>query len=438
MKIVKQKLSDPVANVRHLLFTATAVIGVLFFGIGGWAATARLSSAAIAAGQVVVSSTRQTVQHLEGGIISEIAVRDGDYVESGQVLVRLEGTRAGASYDLLLGQFLAALGEKSRLEAERDALAEITWDKQLLADPDNVKAREIIRGQTNVFQTRRDYMFGQQRLVAERKLQIQKEIEGLRAQANADDEQLALLNEERAGVKSLLDKGLEKRPRLLALDRTRASIQGERGDLEARIARAQQSISELNAQLNDLKNRMMTEVVTQLRDSEKMIADLDQRLRAAKDISDRLEIRAPRSGYVVNMAFHTVGGVIDSGRPILDIVPDNDTLLVEARFSIKDIDVLKVGLPAQITLDAYSARTVPPMAGSLVMVSADRLTDPATGEIYYLGRVEVSPEGNDLLDDVKLVPGMQAQVMVYTGERTALDYLFDPFERSINRAFRES
>ncbi|MFC4172943.1 HlyD family type I secretion periplasmic adaptor subunit [Microvirga sp. GCM10011540] len=433
----KQPTGNPLTLVRGALLTGTAVIAVTFFGFGGWAATAPLASASVAQGVVAVHSRRQTIQHLEGGIIAELPVRDGDLVKAGDLLVRLDDTKARASYELLRGQYFAALGEKSRLEAERDGLDQIQWDDELLAEQNAADIKNIMRGQSNVFQSRKEYVAGQDVIIRERQLQSGQEIEALEAQLKAETRKLSLIQEELTGVEELFAKGLEKRPRLLSLQRASAEIEGTRGQLAARIARAKQTISELAAQQSDLKNRMMTEVVGQLRDVEGKIADLGQRLRAGKDVLDRVEIRAPRDGYIVNMAYHTVGGVIEPSKPILDLVPYDDTLVVEARFEPRDIDVLKVGLPAEITLTPYSTRTVPPVAGRLVLVSADSLVDQKTGLAYYAGRVEVDQDELHHLKDVKLVPGMPAQVMVRTGERTALDYLIDPFQKSIHRAFRE-
>lgn len=437
MKIIKQTIPDPARSVRGLLMTGTAVIAVTFFGVGGWAATAPLASASVSSGTVAVSSKRQTIQHLEGGIIAELAVRDGDLVSAGDLLVRLDDTKTRANYELVRGQFLASLGEKSRLEAERDGTREIQWANELLEAKDDPEAQTILRGQTNVFKSRRDYVASQEQLIREKQLQLEQEIEALDAQQKAEARKFSLINEELVGVEDLYRKGLEKRPRLLALQRASAEIEGNRGQLLARMARSRQAISELQVQLSDTKNKMMAEVVGQLRDIESKIADLSQRLRAGKDLLDRVEIRAPRGGYVVNMAYHTVGGVIEAGRPILDLVPTNDALLVETRLDPRDIDVLKVGLPAEITLTPYSTRTVPPVQGTLVTLSADSIVDQKTGISYYAGRVEVDRGELEHLKDVKLVPGMPAQVMIRTGERTALEYLIDPFRKSINRAFRE-
>jgi HlyD family type I secretion membrane fusion protein len=437
MKVFKYSIDDPLRVAKKPLLAGTAVIALTFVGFGGWAATAPLASASIATGTVGVSSRRQTIQHLEGGIIADLKVRDGDFVRTGDLLLRLDDVKARAGYELTRGQYLAALGERARLETERDRVAEIAWPRELLdiqAEPD---IQAIMRGQANVFASRREFVIGQERIIRERQLQLHKEIEALDAQQRAEARKFDLITEELAGVEDLFKRGLEKKPRLLALQRASAEIEGNRGDLLARMARAKQAISELEAQFSDTKNKLMTEVVTLLRDVEGKIADLSQRLRATKDLLNRVEIRAPRDGYVVNMAYHTVGGVIEAGRPILDLVPTDDKLLIDTRLDPKDTDVLKIGLSAEVTLTPYNRRAVPPVPGTLVMLSADSLMDPKTGASYFAGRVEVDRKELEHLPEVRLVPGMPVQVMIRTGERTALEYLVDPFKQSIHRAFRE-
>lgn len=437
MLVTKSKIETPMRSVRRLLLAGVAIIGVTFLGFGGWAATSPIASASVATGQVVVSSRRQTIQHLEGGIVAEIKATDGDFVKAGTVLVRLDETRARVNFRLLQAQFIALLGERSRLEAERDGLRQITWAKELLDDKSEPETEKVMRGQRNVFESRREYMAGQEEITVQKKRQLEQEIEALDAQLIAERKKQKLIQEEMEGVEDLYNKGLEKKPRVLALRRAAAEIEGTLGQISARIARSRLSISELSAQFSDLKNRLMTETVQQLREAETKIADVAQRLRAANDTLTRIEIKAPRDGYIVNSAYHTVGGVIDPARPIMEIVPSEDSMQIEARLDPRDIDSLKVGLPAEITLTPYSTRSVPPLDGKLVMLSADSITDQRTGASYYLGRVEVNASELEHLPEVKMVPGMPAQVMIRTGERTALQYLVDPFRKSINRAFRE-
>ena len=440
MKVTVRRLESPLKSAKSAILAGCVIILVTFVGFGGWAATAYLASAAIGQGTIGVNSRRQVIQHLEGGIIAELRVVEGSFVNTGDLLIRIDDTRIRANYDLYRTQYLIALGEKARLEAERDGLAAIVFSKDLLEDGQTAEVQGIIRSQTNIFGQRKEFIRGQEQIKREQEAQYLSEIDALEAQKTAEAKKLALIKEELAGVKELYDKGLEKKPRLLALQRASAEIEGQIGQHAGRIARARQSINELQAQMIDIKNKMMTEVVTQLRDAEAKMSDLIQRLRTAEDALKRVDIRAPRAGYVVNLLYVTIGGVIEPGKPVLEIVPTDDLLLVETRFDPSDIDVLRPGLPAEVTLLAFNRRDVSTISGKLIMVSADALVDKTalTATPYYAGRVELDREQLESMPNVRLVPGMPAQVMVKTGERTPLSYLVDPIRRSMNRALRES
>ena len=438
MKVIVTHWESPLKTARSAIIAGCVIVLVTFVGFGGWATTVHISSAAIGQGTIGVSLRRQTVQHLEGGIIAELRVREGSYVKAGDLLIRLDDTKLRASYDLYRNQYLIALGEKARLEAQRDDLPEITFPRELLAESDKDKD-PIVRSQTNIFTQLKEYMRGQELIKREQEAQFLSEIDALQAQKAAEVQKLALVKEELAGVEELYNKGLEKKPRLLSLQRASAEIEGNIGQYAGRIAKARQSISELRAQLIDVKNKTMNDVVTQLRDTNSKLGDVTQRLRSAEDSLNRVEIRAPLAGYVVNLFYVTIGGVIEPGKPILELVPSDDLLLIETRFEPKDIDALRPGLPAEVTLLTFNRREFPTISGKLIMVSADALTDKtaANATPYYSGRVILDREELERLPDVRLVPGMPVQVMVKVGERTPLAYLIDPLQRSMHRALRE-
>ena len=439
MKVIVAHWESPLKTARSAIIAGCVIVLVTFVGFGGWAATAYLASAAIGQGAIGVNSRRQVIQHLEGGIIAELRVVEGSFVRAGDLLIRIDDTKTRASYELYRNQYLIALGEKARLEAERDDLPKINFPKDLLLDNDKDDVEAIVRSQTNIFNQRKEYLRGQEVIKREQEAQYLSEIDALQAQKAAEVRKLALIKDELAGVEELFNKGLEKKPRLLALQRASAEIEGHIGQHAGRIARAQQSISELRAQLIDVKNRTMNEVVTQLRDTEAKLSDVTQRLRTAEDALTRVEIRAPRAGYVVNLVYVTIGGVIEPGKSVLELVPSDDLLLVETRFDPKDIDALRPGLPAEVTLLTLNRREFPTISGKLIMVSADAITDKtsSTPTSYYSGRVELDREELERLPDIRLVPGMPVQVMVKTGERTPLSYLIDPIQRSMHRALRE-
>jgi HlyD family type I secretion membrane fusion protein len=428
---------DPAIAARRPIRVGLLICGFFFFGFGGWATFWDLQSAAVSPGVVAVDSRKQTVQHLEGGIIDQILVEEGSAVEEGQVLIRLDRTRAKANADLVRGQYLQAIGEKARLMAERDKKDNVEFPAELTEEPQSDQAREVINNQTQMFKSRGDYVVGQKEILEQRRKQLLEEINASTAQQTAAGQQLALIKQEIAGVVELVDKGLERRPRLLQLQRAAADITGNQGEYKGRIARSQQQIGEIQSQLNDLGNKSANEVATSLRDVESKIYDASQKLLAANDVFKRLEIVSPRRGEVVNMRFHTPGGVIGAGQPIMDIVPKDDELVIESQVRPTDINNIVVGMPAQVRLVSYNRRSVPVVSATLLTISADALSDQKTGQSYYLARVKVDADELHHLKEVRLVPGMPAEVMLLTGHRTPINYLLSPITSSFSKAFRE-
>lgn len=424
-------------GVSGPVLAGVLILLIAFGGFGTWSAFAHLSSAAIAPGVVAVEGSRKTVQHLEGGIIREILVEEGSRVEAGQVLLWLDPTRPKAMHDLLTGRYLAGVALAARLVAERDGLDAIPFPEEVVMSADDPEVAEIIRGQNRLFEARTTSREGRVAILDQRIAQFSEEITGLRAQKKAKEEQVALIEEELWGVRQLYEKGLEKKPRLLALERRAAELQGGIGEHVAMISRAKQSIGEAKLRILDLENEFQSEVATQLREVQEQVAELRDRLQAQTDVLERVEIRAPQAGTVVALRFHTPEGVIPPGAPILDIVPSEDKLVIDAQVRPDDIDVVHAGLSAQVRLSAYKRRTTPTVNGEVVHVSADRLVDERTGVPYYFARIEVHPEELEGLEDVELYPGMPAEVMIETGTRPAYEYLISPITNSLHRAFRE-
>lgn len=412
---------------------------VLFFGVfGGWAAIAPLQSAAIAPGIVSVDTNRKTVQHLEGGIVGRILVRDGDKVKAGQTLVTLDETRPYATLELLRGRRLASRALEARLIAERDGAKSITFPAELLARRDDAKIAEAIGGQRSIFEGRRLSLKAQSAILGQRGAQFREEIIGLKGQIAAEDTQLELIADEVKDVKQLVDKGLARRPRLLSLQRRTAEIEGVRSQNVAAIARAEQNITEAELRIAELKTSIVNEAVQLLRDEQTKLFDVAERIRAAEDVLNRTEIRAPLDGTVVNLQVHTAGGVIAPGAPLMDIVPADDRLVIDAQVDPGDIDIVHAGLEALVRLTALPQRNNIPIEGRVMSVSADRLIDEVTGLPFYRAKVELTGDIKKALGSAVLYPGMQAEVMIVTGARTALDYFLRPLFDSFNRAFRES
>ena len=418
---------------------SVAIVGVFLAGLIGWAAVAPLDSAAIAQGVVSIDGYRKTVQHLEGGIVGEILVREGAQVSAGQVLIRLDDTTPRASLELLHGRWLVASAWEARLEAERDGYDRIRFPEALTGLRADPKTRQVLEGQDNIFQARREALRSQVAILDQRAAEYRAEIVGIEGQIRSETTQLSLVEEELADVQMLYGKGLTRKPKLLQLRRRAAEIQGSRNLHRAQIARARQSIGATRMRASDLATTRRNQVVEELRKAQSELYDLHQRLRAAEDVLARTEIRAPLGGTVVDLRVHSAGGVIASGAPLLDIVPRDQRLVVEARIDPKDIDVVHDGLDAQVRFTAFNQRHRAPAAARLTAISADLLTDEASGQRYYLARVElVVDDAASAAELAALHPGMQAEVMFVTGARSALDYLLEPLLLSLNRAFRES
>ncbi|HSC15289.1 MAG TPA: HlyD family type I secretion periplasmic adaptor subunit, partial [Gammaproteobacteria bacterium] len=424
-------------GVTTPMAVGAGIVG-LFFGVfGAWAAFAPLESAAVARGVISVETQRKTIQHLEGGIVGEILVRDGDEVAADAILVVLDDTQARATLDLLRGRHRSARALEARLIAERDGAAEISFPDQI-RDSADADVAELVRAQRNIFTGRRQSIAGQVAIMQQRVAQIQQEIRGLEGQTAAQAEQLALTNEEIESNQKLVDEGLSGKTRLLELQRALAEVTGEHSQSLAAIARAQQNIEETRLEMADLRTNYINEAVQQLGVVQAELLDLGEQIRAAEDVLRRTVIRSPMAGTVVGMQVHTVGGVVAPGQALLDVVPKGDRLIVEAFVDPNDIDVVEVGLEAQVRLTALTQRNLAPLAGHVTTVSADRLTDQRTGASYFLARVELDDDPAEKLDGERLYPGMQAEVMIVTGARTTLDYLSRPLVDSFNRAFREN
>lgn len=412
---------------------------ILIFGIFGlWSVLAPIDSAAIAQGKVTLDANKKTIDHLEGGIVSEIMVREGETVAPGDALIVLDDTAARARRDLYRGQYVAALASEARLLAERDNRSSIEFPPDLVEqaedDPDIAASLD---SQRRLFVSRRESLQGRSDVLQQQIKQSQEEIHGLEEQIKSSDQQLALLEDEIGDVKHLLKSGNAPKTRLLALQRRKAEIEGERGERQALIARAEQRINEARIEMYNLKTDFLNEVVQELKDTQVQLSDLEEQLRTAEDVMKRIVIRAPIGGQVTGLSVHTVGGVIAPGEPLMDIIPSDDKLIVEARVNPQDIDVVRPGLLARVRLSAYKVRNVPPVEGTVVTVSADRFEDERTGEAYFIARIEIDDEQLARLEDVELSPGMPAEVLIVTGSRSLFSYLVSPIKESFNRAFRE-
>jgi HlyD family type I secretion membrane fusion protein len=428
----------PRNSLRPPLLAGGAVAAAFFVGLGGWAATAPLAGAALAPAVVAPEGSRKTVQHLEGGIVRRILVRDGSAVAAGQTLVELDDTAARAEHAALLAEWRALRAGERRLTAEQAGEATgLSFPSDLLGAARRDPALAgVLASEADRLATRRAALADQRSVLAERAAQAEAEIQGLEAQIASGRRQLGLIAEEIEGVAKLLAKGLERKPRLLALQRGQAEIDGAVAAGRAGIARARQAIAETRQQMRALESEHAEQVARELSEARKSRASLEERLRATADRLARTAVKAPAAGTVVGLQVKTAGGVVGPGEPLLGIVPAAAELLLEARVAPVDVDEVHAGQRAQVHLLAYRSRNLPRVEGAVREVSADRLEDPATHQPYYLARVAVPPAA--LPAGVALTAGMPAEVAIVTGERTVLDYLVRPVADAMSRGLRES
>lgn len=424
-------------NARPYILLGLAIVLLMFGGMGAWAAIAQLSGAVIGTGTVAVSSKRQTVQHLEGGIVAELLVRDHDSVDAGQLLIRLDDTRARATLAIIDGRLDLLHAQGARLRAERDGLDEVVVPDTLsdrMAEPG---VSEIVEGEIELFKAQRLALDGEIEILTQRITQLGDQTRGVEAQQTAKERQVELIIEEHAGLEQLFRQGYAPRTRVLELQRAAERLRGEVGEHTAEIAAIGTQTGETRLQIIQLGRAFAEQAVQQLSEVQAQVFDLEQRRVAALDELKRLDIRAPADGAVVGLNVHTLGGVISPGQPLMDVVPEEAELVVEARIAPQDIDKLAFGLDAVVRLSAFNMRTTPELNGTVHSVSADRLVDPNSGLPYYLVSVRIPEAELARLDGLTLVPGMPAEVFINTGERTALSYLVKPLTDSLARAFRE-
>ena len=414
------------------------VIGV-FGGLALWSVAAPIDSAVIATGQVVVESNRKTIQHLEGGVIGEIFVREGQLVDEGEVLVRLDSTVYGANLSLIDSQLTELYARRARLVSERDgadAVVDATGLEAVLA---RSEFAAVFSGQQRLFHARRATKTRQISLLEERIVQQEKRINGYRSEIASVTAQLKLIRDELESIRELYEKGFAPLTRLRALERESERLSGQRGSLNASVAEADSIASEARLEIERLREAAREEAIAELRDTAVSIAELEERRVTAADALSRTEVRAPQSGRVIGLAVHTVGGVIGPGVELMEIVPEGDRLEVAARVSPSDIDKVRAGQDAVIRFSAFGVRSTPEADGRVRHVSADSLTDQVTGAPYYLVLIDLPEpdELSELLRGEPLVPGMPTDAFIRTGKRPAISYLLRPLTDALARSMRE-
>jgi HlyD family secretion protein/epimerase transport system membrane fusion protein len=429
---------DPRKQARQAIVLGMGMIAVLFGGLGSWLAFAPLHGAVVAPGQVKVESSRKTVQHLEGGLVSEILVKEGDLVKAGQPLIVLESTQVDAQYNMLRDQLDAELAHAARLTAEKNGASRIAFPAELMKRGSEAKVADSMRNETRIFETRRETLNGEIGLIRSQIAEVQGEIVHLDEQLKASGKSINYLNDELTANETLAKKGFVSAPKVLELKRALSEQEDKQGEYSANIARAKQKTAELQLRIASLKDDYAKQASDELKKSQDQVFDLQERLRVPEDAMKRQTIAAPVEGRVVDLKVHTVGGVIAAREPLMDIVPVQSSLIIESKVKVDDIDDLQMGMGAEVRLSAFKQRITPLVKGKVVYISADSLIDETTHVPYYKMHVQVdSASLKEAGNNIGLYPGMPAEVYVITQERTALEYLLQPVTDTLRRAFRE-
>lgn len=408
----------------------------LVFGVFGiWAAFAPLDGAARASGVVTVESYKKVIQHLEGGIVSQILVNNGDVVAAGDPLLTLDNTQSVAQLEITRAQFVALKAREARLLAESGGIESIAIPAVLLQEDYDAAAE--IASERQIFLARKAAREGEVEVLKRREDQLASRVTGLEALRTSKLELAGSFSEELADVEALLEQGFSDKQKFRELQRSYSSYNGEAADLTANISSTEMQIGETRLQILQQDKDFLNEVVNELGETRTGLRDVQERMIALQDIVSRTSITAPVDGIVNGLQVHTVGGVVGPGVDIAEVVPQFDNLIIEANVAPIDIDRVTIGQEATISFSAFSSGLVPTIYGSVIGISADRLIDQTAGAPYYLARVEVTAEGMADMGELVLVPGMPAEVFINTGSRTFLQYLFKPFTTALSRSFIE-
>ncbi|MGE4123998.1 MAG: HlyD family type I secretion periplasmic adaptor subunit [Pusillimonas sp.] len=416
-------------------------LAVLLIGFGGfalWAGFAPLGAGIPAEGVVVVSGNRKIVQHLQGGMVDEITVKEGDRVKADEVLLRLNPTLAEAEQRVVSAQFIVAKASEARLLAERDGLPEIVYDPDFVARfNDDERFQNAVMSQERLFQTRREALEGEIGILRENQRGAEAQLKGLTQVQASRKTQINFINRELKGVRELAKDGYLPRNRMFELERDAAQLEAALSNDMVEAGRVRNQIAELKLRVLQRSQDYQKEVQSMLSDVQKEASALHDRLTSLDFTLANTQIRSPIDGVVQNVQVHTVGGVIGPGATLMEVVPEGDAYLIQAQVPVQAIDQLHVGLPVDITFPAFNHASTPNIPGTVLTVSADRLVDEATNMPYYRAQVEVTPEGMEMLKDNLIRAGMPTSVMIRTGERTMLSYLLKPLLERIQKSFKE-
>lgn len=435
--------NDVVQTARGPILFGTYVI-IIFVVIGGlWASLAPLDSAATAIGTVIPSSKKKTISHLTGGTIKEIYVQLGDQVKEGDKILELDEVRAKSEYETTLGDYRTALASEDRLVAERDNLQEIEFDEFLTNDASDPKVAKIMATQRELFFSKSEFLKKKFEALEQRHLQIQKQLEGAEARLISTRKTKDVMEERLKSMTELFNKGFVNRSQFLDAEAKTAETVSQLSATEAEVARLKQALTEDTASLMSQKNGQLADTYKELNEAQRAVNQIKERYSAVKDALDKIIVRSPVDGTIIEMYHSTIGGVIGGGHPIAEIIPTGDHLIVEARIPSREIDAVKVGLKAKIKFSAFKSRTSPVFQGTIVSLSPDTVQDSRQQQDSegpkYVAKIEINMEEFNRISKGKLVlrPGMQAEVNIVRGTRTLIQYLLDPVTDQMFKAFKE-
>ena len=426
-------------SARTPLSIGMFALVILIGGFGTWATLSEISGAIIASGKIEVDSNRQVVQHPDGGVVKEILVDEGDLVEAGQTLIRLDSTLLASSIVVAEGRLFEMMARRGRLEAERDGSESIQFDEELLAEAQvNAEVAEITAGQTRLFHARQESLSREIEQMQKRRIQIQDQITGIEAQQVALKTQLELIVDELEDQQSLLEKGLAQASRVLALRREEASLSGRAGELASVKAQAEGRITEIDIEVIKLGNQRREEAITRLRDLQFNELELVEQRRAMQERLARLDLNAPVSGIVYGLRVFAERSVIRPADPVLFLVPQDRPLVIAAQVPTIHVDQVYAGQTVSLRFSALDQRETPELFGSVMTVSADAFQDEASGAPYYRAEIALNEgEAGKLPEGVVLIPGMPVETYLRTSDRSPLAYLVKPFTDYFTKAFRE-
>jgi HlyD family secretion protein len=432
-------MSRPVPDqhsTRKYLIVGFAAALLLVGGVGGWAATTDISGAVIASGKLVVDSNVKKVQHPTGGVVGELLAKDGDRVKQGDVVIRLDGTQARSSLGMVSKALDELAARQARNEAERDGVERVGFPPDLTARSHEPEVKSLMSGEEKLFQMRRSARDGQKAQLREQIQQLQLQIEGSQAQEAAKAKEIRILAQELESVRVLWKQNLVPISRVTALERDDARLEGERAALVAGIAQSRGRIAELQLKIHQIDQDLSTEVGKELAEMRAKKSELTERRIAAEDQLKRIDLIAPQDGKVFQRSVHTVGGVLQAGEAAMLVVPESDSLIVEAKVPPHDIDQIHLGQHAVLRFGAFSQRTTPELNGEVVRIGADVTQDDKNSEPYYSVRIRVLDGEVARLDGLQLLAGMPVEAYIQTTPRTVASYLVKPLADQLAKTFR--